>query len=77
MKLELIPTLQYMDGSRDMVTKARSICEDLLDNYVAHDMIVTILTTVTKLCCRSLSDISRQVGACFFSGSFLMKWHCM
>lgn len=61
MKLDLIPTLQYMDASRDMTLRARLICEELLCNYVAHDMIVTILTTVTKLCCRSLTDIPKQV----------------
>ena len=62
MKLELIPTLQYMDVSHEMTKRARLICEQLLDNYVAHDMVVILLTTITNLCCRSLNGIPQQVG---------------
>jgi len=35
MKLQLIPTLQYMDASQAMTLKAKAICENLLDNYVS------------------------------------------
>lgn len=63
MKLELIPIMQYMDGSQSMTMRARSICEELLDSYVAHDMVVTILSTLTRLCCRVLSGVSQQVGS--------------
>lgn len=63
MKLELIPTLQYMDGTEAMTLKASSICCQLLDSYAAHNMIETVLTTLTKLYCRSLTHISQQVRA--------------
>ncbi|XP_067938962.1 integrator complex subunit 7-like [Watersipora subatra] len=65
MKLDLIPTLQYMDASQEMTQQARLICENLLDNYVAHDMVVTLLSTLTNLACRSLSDISEQLELLF------------